>query len=83
MYVVVISWSSFYFALENIIYIDIVKMSQDMLPKYLKNVSEKLLCAEVLPVIDGKMLSLIFVFIFCIFFVFIFFLQSLADTINI
>ena len=61
MYVVVISWSSFYFAPENIIYIDIVKMSQDMLPKYLKNVSEKLLFAEVLPVIDRKMLSLIFV----------------------
>ena len=36
-------------------------MPQNMLPKYLKNVSEELLFAEVLPVIDGKMLSLIFV----------------------
>lgn len=61
MYVVVTSWSSFCFTPENIIDIDIVKMPQDMLPKYLKNVSEELLFAEVLPVIDGKMLSLIFV----------------------
>ena len=61
MYVIATSWSSVCFTPENIIYIDIVKMRRDMLPKYLKNVSEELLFAEVLPVIDGKMLSLSFV----------------------